>query len=352
MTVRTVPKGRQSVAWGLSPRKARAQWVLQPRRGDTYAATDLCVAWRAGRVSPPVMWGDSCAATDLGFAPSGLTTMAGCPRPWGLRPRLHSAAAARLNARAARDLTRNVSHEGCRSVACNVAFRSAKELPFAERKATDRCHPVGVNGMRYGREPRALPWAVEFDPLGVGHGEAASLVTDQPPKKPASLVSDQRPRSLSPATIAPTGDGAHAARCVIRPNVMGAGRRIAPSSPNGARFHSEGRNPANNGAPNQPQAPTGRNPPLKSPRRGRGVALVVLHAFCSDPSPACLAGEAVFQASHAPCNPLRLPRGLASRRLRRREAGPRGRGVEIGNMERSLSHPNFPLLPDKLARGR
>ena len=28
------------------------------------------------------------------------------------------------------------------------------------------CHPVGVN-CTVRREPRALPWAVEFDPLGV-----------------------------------------------------------------------------------------------------------------------------------------------------------------------------------------
>jgi len=30
------------------------------------------------------------------------------------------------------------AEEGCGSVACNVAFRSAKERPFAEQKATFR----------------------------------------------------------------------------------------------------------------------------------------------------------------------------------------------------------------------
>ena len=33
------------------------------------------------------------------------------------------------------------------------------------------CHPVGVKGLDIDREPRALPWAVEYDPLGVADGD-------------------------------------------------------------------------------------------------------------------------------------------------------------------------------------
>ena len=81
------------------------------------------------------------------------------------------------------------------------------------RRAT-WCHPVGVKKSLIGRVPRALPWPVEYDPDGVGNGDA-----------------------------------------------------VASSSPEGARFHSEWRSPGNgrspgknHAAPNQSQAPTGRDP--------------------------------------------------------------------------------------------
>jgi hypothetical protein len=112
----------------------------------------------------------------------------------------------------------------------------------AERRAASpRCHPVGVNGFVVARFRRALPWAVEYDPVGVGDDDAV------------------------------------------------ASRRVAAFSPEGARFHSEGRSPGENRpAPFVFISPEGASPavsgddvipPIATPNRGR-IHTPRRHALC------------------------------------------------------------------------
>ncbi len=89
-----------------------------------------------------------------------------------------------------------------------------------EHRRTTRCHPVGVNGAAR-RNPRALPWALEFDPLGVDGAVATAFHST---KLPYDDVNESR-HSLS-------------------------------VSPEGARFHSPGRSPGKN-----------RDKNLRSPER-------------------------------------------------------------------------------------
>jgi hypothetical protein len=100
------------------------------------------------------------------------------------------------------------------------------------------CHPVGVSKWLVRCVPRALPalpWAVEYDPLGVGDAVV--------------------PRVLR-------ASGAYVIHAAFWPS-----RRVAVFSPEGARFHSEGRSPGvDRGAPSNSEPPTGRHPRRESLR--------------------------------------------------------------------------------------
>jgi len=232
-----------------------------------------------------------------------------------------------------------------------------------------RCHPVGVNEPPDGQNPRAAPaapWAVEFDAVGVGVRR---------PKDPAAnhaaySIQAMRPSgsdSVFPSTV--TLPSMRLVRLSIHAVLP---CRAAALSPNGARFHSEGRSPGTNGAPNQTQALTGRNAPCES--RHRAIACHRCHPVgVNDRANGQIprVAPSLFYTSLAA-----TPRQLVWQvkqfsRLAPQPAKPsvppvvwlhaacgsvepdHGSGcVEIDHMERYLSHPNFPLLPGKPARGR
>jgi len=92
-------------------------------------------------------------------------------------------------------------------------------------RCATRCHPVGVDPLLVVRVPRALPWAVEYDPLGVGDGGAvASFV---PVVAPADSVDNVR-RVMFRAELRVVID-------VICDAALWPSRRVATFSPNGAR---------------------------------------------------------------------------------------------------------------------
>ena len=117
-----------------------------------------------------------------------------------------------------------------------------------------RCHPVGVNHFRVVRVPRAMPWAVEYDPLGVGDGGA--VASSAPVAAPAGSVGNVRRvtiRAAWPDVI----------DVICRAEIWRS-RRVAASNPEGARFHSEGRSPGNGNHPQNPVVSPERAPPVSA----------------------------------------------------------------------------------------
>jgi len=137
-----------------------------------------------------------------------------------------------------------------------LSRRRRDNRPDVDQRGTarraGRCQPVGVKELRGGRKPRALPWAVEYDPLGVGAGDA--------------VVSSARRRAVGHIARhdrhgAPRRDGCLNVRSTVQPQ-RGTipQRRAQPWT--GKR------------ASNPPQAPTGRDGQRETSQRAAQGDLV------------------------------------------------------------------------------
>ena len=113
------------------------------------------------------------------------------------------------------------------------------------------CHPVGVSKWLMGRVPRAMPWAVENDPLGVCDGGAVTSRVFAPASRNAT-------RAAFPVVIDAM------CRAASRGAALLPSRRVAASIPEGARFHSEGRSPGNGNHPKIPVVSPERAPPASA----------------------------------------------------------------------------------------